>query len=155
SQLVLTSSRSRQLAVTARQTGARVREVVRNLLGAARRGSEPGTGLLPREIATGPRFGLPARSYVLSEAGPDDLAGAGWTARAPWVDRPSWAQSPSIVWPDDHAWVLATEIDFDSTLVAGTRALVEELVHTPGVEALPLSPDADLSWQGDAVNRPG
>ena len=154
-QLVLTSSRSRQLALTARHAAARVRDVVRNLLGAARRGSEPGTGLLPREIATGPRFDLPARSYVLFEAGAADFADAGWTARAPWVDRPIWAQSPSIVWPDDHAWVLATEIDFDSTLVAGTRALVEELVHTPGVEALPLSPDADLSWQGDAVNRPG
>jgi hypothetical protein len=65
-----------------------------------------------------------------------------------------WAQSPSILWPDDHAWVLATEIDFDSTLVAGTRALVRELVETPGLEVLPISTDADLTWDGDVLNRP-
>lgn len=40
-----------------------------------------------------------------------------------------WAQPPSIRWPDDHAWVLATEIDFGSTLVAGTAALFRELLR--------------------------
>ncbi|WP_168202592.1 hypothetical protein [Georgenia wutianyii] len=43
---------------------------------------------------------------------------------------------------------LATEIDYDSTLVAGTRALVEELMKTSDIEALPVPTDADLSWQG-------
>lgn len=65
-----------------------------------------------------------------------------------------WAQSPSILWPDDHSWVLATEIDFDSTLLAGTRALVHELVETPGLEVLPVRPDADLTRDGDVLNRP-
>lgn len=45
-------------------------------------------------------------------------------------DEVVWAHSPSILWPDDHGWAIATEIDFDSTLVAGTRALVRELART-------------------------
>ncbi len=117
----------------------------------------PGTGVLTPEIAAGPRFALhggTGRSYVLFEAGAADFADPTWPARAPWVDEPLWAPSPSILWPDDHAWVLATEIDFDSTLVAGTTALVRELVRTPGLEVLPLRTDADLTWDGDALNRP-
>lgn len=155
--LVLTSSRPGRLAAAARHGAARVRDVLRHRFGTSLRETEPGTGILPRDVATGPRFELhggSGRSYVLFEAGTADFADVGWTARAPWIDEALWAQSPSIIWPADHAWVLATEIDFDSTLVAGTRALVDELVQTQGIEALPISTDADLSWQGDALNRP-
>lgn len=119
---------------------------------------EPGSGLLSHQIAAGPRFGVHAdtgRRYVLFEAGANDFADAAWPAQAPWVDDVLWAQSPSILWPDDHAWVLATEIDFDSTLVAGTWALMRELIRTPGLEVLPLRTDSDLSWDGDVPNRPG
>jgi hypothetical protein len=119
---------------------------------------EPGSGLLTREVAVGPRFDLhggTGRHYVLFEAGANDFADAGWPGRAPWADEAMWAQSPSILWPDDHSWVLATEIDFDSTLVAGTKELIRELVQTPGLEVLPIRLDADLSWDGDRFNRPG
>ncbi|WP_152193057.1 hypothetical protein [Georgenia satyanarayanai] len=156
-QLVLASSGLRRLAVTARQVGARVRDALGYRFGASLRHAKPGTGILSREVATGPRFDLhggTGRSYVLFEAGAADFVDVRWTDRAPWIDEAIWAQSPSIIWPDDHAWVLATEIDFDSTLVAGTRVLVEELVHTPGLEVLPVPSDADLSWQGDALDHP-
>lgn len=157
-QLVLAPSGPRRLAAAARHGAARVRDALRHRFGTSLRETEPGTGVLPREVATGPRFDLhggTGRSYVLFEAGAADLTDVGWTTRAPWIDGVTWAQSPSIIWPDDHAWVLATEIDFDSTLVAGSRALVEELVETPGVEALPLPTDADLTCEGDVLNRPG
>lgn len=117
---------------------------------------EWGSGLLAPEIAAGPRFGLHAdtgRSYLLFEAGANDFADAAWANHAPWVDDVMWAQSPSILWPEDHSWVLATEIDFDSTLVAGTAALVRDLMQTPGLEVLPIRTDADLSWDGDVINR--
>ena len=34
---------------------------------------------------------------------------------------PPTAQAPSIVWPDDRAWVLVTEVDYDSTVVGRQR----------------------------------
>jgi hypothetical protein len=117
---------------------------------------EPGSGLLAREVATGMRFDLhgnTGRHYVLFEVGANDLADSAWPERAPWVDQPVWAQSPSIVWPEDHSWVLATEIDFDSTLIAGTMELIQELVLTPGLEALSIRTDADLTSEGDRLNR--
>lgn len=135
------------LAAAARQAIARTRAMIRTLPGLARE-PEPGSGLLAREIAAGPRFdlhGSTGRRYVLFEAGANDFADADWPDRAPWVDEVMWAQSPSILWPDDHAWVLATEIDFDSTLVAGTTALVRELQQTPGLEVMPIRTDADLT----------
>jgi hypothetical protein len=145
-----------RLAAAARRGIARTRAMIRALQGLARE-PEPGSGLLVHEIAAGPRFDLhggTGRRYVLFEAGAKDFADAGWPGRAPWVDEVMWAQSPSILWPDDHAWVLATEIDFDSTLVAGTEALIDELVQTSGIEVMPIRTDADLTWGGDMVNRP-
>ncbi|GHD52910.1 hypothetical protein D9V29_12230 [Mycetocola manganoxydans] len=121
------------------------------------RDPQPGSGLLRREVAAGSRFDLhgnTGRRYVLFEAGANDLADAAWPGRAPWVAEVMWAQSPSILWPDDHSWVLATEIDFDSTLIAGSTQLIRELVQTPGLEVLPIRTDADLTWDGDSLNRP-
>lgn len=117
---------------------------------------KPGSGLLPRDVAVGPRLELDegtGRPFILFEAGARDFAEESWVNEAPWVHNAHWPQSPSILWPDDHAWVLATEIDYDSTLVGGSTALIRELVQAPGVEALPLRPDADLSWDGDDINR--
>lgn len=112
--------------------------------------------MLSYEAAAGPRFDLHAdtgRRYILFEAGPDAFADPTWPSRAPWTSGVIGAQSPSILWPDDHAWVLATEIDYDSTLVAGTSTLIQELTQTPGLEALKIRSEADLSTGGDLINR--
>lgn len=98
---------------------------------------------------------LPWRRHVLFEAGVSELADPDWPASAPWVE-PVWAaDSPSIIWPDDLAWVSATEVDFDSTLVAGSRALIDELVASTSVEALEIDSSADLTSAGDRVNPDG
>lgn len=117
--------------------------------------NKTGSNLLSSEVATGPRLDLhgnTGRHYILFEGGASVFADPAWPEAAPWVDNVSWTQSPSILWPDDHSWVLATEIDFDSTLIAGTTALIYQLLETSGIEVHPLRPDADLSWGGDQVN---
>ena len=147
----------KRLAAAARRGLTGAHSVVKAGPGLARKNPAPGTGLLSREIAAGPRFELhgdTGRRYILFEAGANDFADVAWPARAPWVDDAVWAHSPSLLWPDDHAWVLATEIDFDSTLVAGTRALVRELLETPGLEVLSVRTDADLTRDGDVLNHP-
>jgi hypothetical protein len=145
-----------RFAATARHRISGTRSMIKILPGLARNKPELGSGLLARGVAAGPRFSLhrgTGRRYVLFEAGANDFADAAWPGRAPWIDEVTWAQSPSILWPDDHSWVLATEVDFDSTLVAGTTALIRELMQTPGLEALPIRTDADLTWDGDPLNR--
>lgn len=91
---------------------------------------KPGSGILSYEAAAGPRFDLHAgtgRRYILFEAGAADFTDATWPSRAPWVAESIGMQSPSMLWSNDHAWMLATEIDFDSTLVAGTNELIHEI----------------------------
>ena len=56
------------------------------------------------------------------------------------------------MWPDDRAWVLVSEIDYDSTVVAGSAQLVRALLDDPRLEAAEIPADADLSWGGDGVN---
>jgi len=143
-----------RLAAGMRQAIAGVRSMLRGL---PHKQPKPGTGVLSHEAAAGPRFDLHAdtgRRYILFEAGPDAFADPTWPSRAPWASGVIGAQSPSILWPDDHAWVLATEIDYDSTLGAGTSELIQELTQTPGLEALQIRSDADLSIVGDTLNRP-
>lgn len=117
-------------------------------------------GILSREISEGPRFSLPGRDHVLFSAPPRAFADVDWVLHVPWRDRvaeehgfaPS-AQSPSILWPEDHAWVMVTEVDFDSTIVAGSPALIAALCADTRLEAFPIPEGADLTWDADTVNR--
>lgn len=117
-------------------------------------------GILPREVSEGARLQLPGRDHVLFSAPPRAFADPGWILLARWRDvaaeehgfAPS-AQHPSLIWPDDRAWVLVSEIDFDSTIVAGSAELVHAICADPAIEALPLSENADLTWDADEENR--
>lgn len=102
---------------------------------------------LPEDVLAGPRLVLPERAYLLfrglleaSRRMGDDLGGR---------FRP---QSPNLLWPEDRSWCVATEIDLDSTLVAGPQALVDAVLAHPGLEAWPVGPDDDLTREGDRVN---
>lgn len=62
-------------------------------------------------------------------------------------------QSPSAWWPADHAWATSNDTDLDSTLVGGSRALVDDLLADVRLEVLPWPVDGSL-WSGaDTVNR--
>jgi hypothetical protein len=60
---------------------------------------------------------------------------------------------PQLLWPADQSWVVASEIDWDSTIVAGSRGLIDAVLADPALEAFEVDEDADLSWDGDIVNR--
>jgi len=61
-------------------------------------------------------------------------------------------QSASLVWPLDRAWCLATDIDWDSTLVAAGDAVAEGLLADDRLETFEVAYFDDLSWPGDGVN---
>ncbi|KNY04903.1 hypothetical protein [Microbacterium sp. GCS4] len=117
-------------------------------------------GILSREVSEGPRLEFLDRAYVLFEASAREFSSPDWVLDAPWRDLPGEehgfppsAQSPNILWPEDRAWVMVSEIDFDSTVVAGSAELVEALCADPALEALPLREGAELGWDADDVNR--
>jgi hypothetical protein len=76
----------------------------------------------------GPRLRHPGRDYLLFH-GPLSAA-----SRIGHQVTDSWflPQSPSLLWAADESWLLATEIDFDSTLIGGSRPLIDAVLNAPG-----------------------
>jgi hypothetical protein len=95
-----------------------------------------------------PRLELPGRDYVLL-SGPlsasTQIGDPGLDGFAP--------QSPNLLWPADHAWFLASEVDFDSTLVGGSAGLIREILEAPGLDAWPVAPDDSLAYDADHINK--
>ncbi len=88
-------------------------------------------------ICRSPRFDLPARTYHLLE-GPIDNLVAGI---APSRQFPYGYRSPNLCWPDDHAWCVATEVDFNSTYVGCSDACSRDILGRPDIEALVVDPE--------------
>ncbi|MGD3261516.1 hypothetical protein QT366_22670, partial [Xanthomonas citri pv. citri] len=74
-----------------------------------------------------------------------ELADPTWTDRATVGDGPPMRHTPQLLGPEDRAWAMATEIDLDSTMVAGSRALVEAIRDVPRLEAIEVHEDDPLS----------
>lgn len=104
----------------------------------------PGGSPLPAAWQAAPSFRLPMRQYHLFRA---PLASVVELSVAGGV------QSPQLCWPDDHSWCVASEVDFDSTIVAGARDLVAALLDHEGLEVVEVGPDTSLQSDADTVNR--
>lgn len=88
----------------------------------------------PQAVLDGPRLRLPHRDYILF-VGP--IADAGrWGATPYAVDIPRDINSPNLLWPQDRAWFIATEIDQQWTGVAGSEALVSALLVDPRLDVV-------------------
>jgi len=108
---------------------------------------EPVASLFTAQELASPRLHLPSRDYLLL-CGPLSGALALSCYGESW---PAW-QSPNLLWPADRAWVLASEIDFNSTLVAGDTDLIADILACPALESWPVRPHDSLGSDGDTVN---
>ncbi|MBK0421876.1 hypothetical protein JD292_07290 [Leucobacter sp. CSA2] len=110
----------------------------------------PGSGYLSREAATGSRLELPGRDYICFAAGIADFRTPRWKVRAPWLGpdgyREESPQTPNLIWPRGREWVLVSEIDLDSTLIACSRDAADALLAAPGIEAVEITRDTAL-WE--------
>lgn len=100
------------------------------------------------EVMAAPRLELPGRAYLLFRGpmrGVRPFFSAGQSG--------FWGQTPNLLWPTDRTWCVATEIDLDSTVVGGPRALVDALLAHADLEAFEVHPDDSLMVDGDTVNR--
>jgi hypothetical protein len=117
--------------------------------------AEMHTGSLsPVAAANGHLLSLPGREYVLLAGDLRELETSGWTA----IEGVEWRSrfdgpTPNLVWPGDLAWALATEIDFDSTLIGGSPALVDAILSSEELESREVSSSTDLTVDGDRLNK--
>jgi hypothetical protein len=54
-------------------------------------------------------------------------------------------QPPDFIWPADHTWCVATT-HANSTLIGGSRKLIDELCAADTVEVLPIPPEAPFDF---------
>jgi hypothetical protein len=94
------------------------------------------------------RLHLPDRDYVVL-AGPLGSA----LRIGSFAAELFWPQSPNLFWPADQAWCVASEIDFDSTLVGGPLRLIDAILRTPELDAWPITADDSLACDVDEINQ--
>jgi hypothetical protein len=115
-------------------------------------GVVPTTALIPpaftEQERDQARLTLPDREYILL-AGPLSAATQIGDPHGP---RGFEFHSPNLVWPADRAWFVASEIDFDSTLVGGTSDLARAILDDPTLDAWPVEPDSSLASDADKIN---
>ncbi|RFA10308.1 hypothetical protein B7R54_14635 [Subtercola boreus] len=104
-------------------------------------------------LDVGEQLALPGRDYVLRAGSLHELADPDW----PWHAGIAWREPfegpmPQLIWPDDHTWLVASEIDWDSTIVAGPRVLIDALLALPAIEALELRESDSLMSDSDHLN---
>jgi len=102
-----------------------------------------GWGSLDQQGVT-ERVRLPARDYLLC-TGSIDAAEESFTR--------TYHQSAAIWWPQDRAWVVATEIDFGWTYVGGSVDVVAGIVADTRIEAMPVGSTHSGSFDADLINR--
>ncbi len=68
-----------------------------------------------------------------------------------WSDSPLMF-SPNFLWPLDRAWLLSTDVDFDSTVVGGSESLITDICAQSVLETVPVSTAVSLSDAADTVN---
>jgi hypothetical protein len=82
----------------------------------------------------GPRLVVDERHHLLF-TGP--LADAGrWGAASYGHGIPRDINSPNLLWPADHAWCVATDIDTTWTGVGGSSALADDLLADDRIEVV-------------------
>ena len=100
-------------------------------------------------VAGSGQLQLPLRDYVVFAGDLAVFGEQGWQGRTGWDP----IQSPNLLWPADAAWFLASEIDFDSTIIGGPAELIRDLQQAAGLEAMEVPPDGDLTHLGDELNE--
>ncbi len=94
-----------------------------------------------------PTLDLPQRSHHLFTADGREVAKA---------DPAEWfagvGRAPSLVWPHDRAWTIVSEVDWDTVIVAGSRAAIDAVLGDVTLESAELPAGADLTILGDRIN---
>ena len=107
---------------------------------------EPGLKEL-RERWDAPSFSIDGRDLLLFSGTLDDATEGFYEP----MNMPHF-QSAYFWWPDDHAWLITTEIDFDTTYVGGSRACIDAVVGDDLLEALEVRIDQGVSSDPDSIN---
>lgn len=100
-------------------------------------------------VLAGPRLELSGRGYLLFGGVLQELRRPPWRGFHPFAGE----QSPNLIWPSDQSWCVVTDIDFDSTLLGGSEALIDAVIGSDELEAATVAIRDRLPHDGPRINR--
>lgn len=110
-------------------------------------------------VLAGPLSAVDQIARTSSDLGPSSANFVFRSGEGPLPEREEldwkWREAPSLIWPTDHSWLVASEVDFDSTLVGGSADLIKAIVDAPDLEAWQVEPTDSLAADADKINKAG
>ena len=88
-----------------------------------------------------PKVSHPMRSYYL--------------LRGPFDSYSQFSDDPGYWWPDDRAWCMCTDTDFEWSYLAGSRECIDEVLAMPLMDAVETRPENPARSGMDMINDPG
>jgi hypothetical protein len=88
----------------------------------------------------GPKVRHPTRSFFL--------------LRGPLGAYDAFPDQPSYWWPDDRAWCVCTDVDFEWAYLAGAAACMDEVLAVAAIDAFGTRPENPARSGMDVVNDP-
>ena len=93
-----------------------------------------------------------APSVNVSGQGYRLFAGPVEVATESFYDFPDLPYSANLWWPDDHAWLVVSHIDLNSTYIGGSEAAIEAILNESRLETFRAFIDDDDTLGGDLIN---
>jgi hypothetical protein len=99
---------------------------------------EPARGIspwFPASVLTGPKVRIPNREYMLFRGHLDEVGHWGATDPATGSSKDEELPAPHLLWPADHRWFVATDVDSGFTWVGGSQGLTGAVIADPKLDA--------------------
>lgn len=64
-------------------------------------------------------------------------------------------KTANLIWCDDPSWWITTDIDLNTSYIGGDKKLIQEVLGSPTLEALPVTVDDGITTCSDRVNSVG
>ncbi len=101
-----------------------------------------------------PHLELPGRTMIVGYGPLGSVPEKSFTDGFEKVRTDASYQSPSLWWPDDRAWLFASDVDFDSTYIGASASCVDRLIGDPRLEAMRVTADQGITYDSDTLNLP-
>jgi hypothetical protein len=99
----------------------------------------------PPSVLHGPKVVVPNRAYFLFRGSASDFGD--WGAADEWAGQPrQHMPAPAFVWPADHAWCLANDVDPHWAGIGADFPAIDQLLADPGLDVVPADPSQDQPY---------
>ncbi len=93
----------------------------------------------PPSVLEGPKVVVPNREYYLFRGSIGDFGD--WGAAEMWPGQPRLEMpDPAFIWPEDHAWCIANDVDPHWAGIAADVSAIDQLVADPRLDVVPADP---------------